>query len=67
MFTLKMEAGRSSEILAFYRNTTRRHIPEDLDSKGQWFFYPFVTYFVSENGLLCKHGDELHRSDLLKH
>jgi hypothetical protein len=30
-FTLKMEAGKSSETLVSYRNTTRRHSPEDLD------------------------------------
>jgi hypothetical protein len=29
-FALKMEAVRSSETSVCYRNTTRRHIPEDL-------------------------------------
>jgi hypothetical protein len=30
---VRMEVGRSSETSVSYRNTTRRHNPEDLDFK----------------------------------
>jgi hypothetical protein len=37
VFTLKMEAARSYETFVSYRNTTRRHNQEDLESNSMLF------------------------------
>jgi hypothetical protein len=40
VFTLKVEAAKSSESLMSYHITARRHNPEDCDMKRvQWWFY----------------------------
>jgi len=36
MFRVKTEAARSSTTLVSYRNTTRHHIAEDLDSNSEF-------------------------------
>jgi hypothetical protein len=45
-FTLKMEAARSSEILASYCNTTWHHNPEDLDLNLHHFGNLKLAYYT---------------------
>jgi hypothetical protein len=70
LFTLKMEAVRTSETLVFYYNTTRRHNPEDLDLKyhhgeslrthNRFQFLHFFLSFEYSLTLVCSWFVEVH-------